>query len=582
MALSVLSLDREFAFHGSPHLCACIIIIIITAFVCAYTDVVVVVVVSTMLYESSGVSASRSSLVGVAISLTGNVLISLALNCQKLAHLRLQREAQGLDPDELSDDEGGDDGDGEHQPLLRHGAASSGTHHLAPHDGYGSASHGTPRSPATPKSRDSSQPSSRRSSSTTAKMANGQVKPAEVHDQQQQQQQQDGNGNERKESMSTEFLRSRLWWLGLGLMTLGELGNFLSYGFAPASLVAPLGAVALLSNVIISPILLKEHFRPSDLGGIALAIVGAVTVVFSSKQNDPTLTPDQLLQAILRTEFIVYVCIVVALIALLVWASSTSWGDRYIMVDVGVCALFGGFTVLSTKGLSSFLSQGKPWMLLRYPITYGLIVVLVGTALAQITYLNRALQRFDSREVIPTQFVMFTISAITGSAILYQDFANMDVHRLINFLFGCLTTFAGVFFLTRSKAEEEGDGDEELDVEYVDEEASEHAVQSPPSRTSQPVSSPIPVAIPRIHPAAANAARRGRRRLRSKRSIVGFTSGSVPTLALHRAPGAMMSTSLQETGSVPVVVARRSIFNPAFTIAYLDPSLPATPRRTRG
>lgn len=60
----------------------------------------------------------------------------------------------------------------------------------------------------------------------------------------------------------------------------------------------------------------------------------------------------------------------------------------------------GGFTVLSTKGLSSFVSQMGPFELLRYPVSYVLIAVLVGTALAQITYLNRALQRFDSREVI--------------------------------------------------------------------------------------------------------------------------------------------------------------------------------------
>ena len=90
-----------------------------------------------------------------------------------------------------------------------------------------------------------------------------------------------------------------------------------------------------------------------------------------------------------------------------------------------------------------------------------------------------------------------------------------------------------------------------------------------------------PVAVPRTHPAAANVARRGKRRLRSKRSIVGFSAGSVPTVAIQRVPNAFLSTSLQEASSVPVAIARRSIFNPAFTIAYLDQSLPSTPRRIR-
>jgi drug/metabolite transporter (DMT)-like permease len=209
-------------------------------------------------------------------------------------------------------------------------------------------------------------------------------------------------------------------------MTLGEFGNFLcefssplctvfsltffgssAYGFAPASLVAPLGAVALLSNVLISPVMLGEQFYPSDIGGIILAIIGAVTVVFSSKQSDATLSPDELLEAVKQKGFIAYVVIAIVLAASLAWASTTRLGQRWILLDVGVCAVLGGFTVLSTKGLSSLLSQGKPLELLHYPITYVMVVVLAGTALAQITYLNRALQRFDSREVIVSSFRAF-------------------------------------------------------------------------------------------------------------------------------------------------------------------------------
>lgn len=39
------------------------------------------------------------------------------------------------------------------------------------------------------------------------------------------------------------YLKSKLWWLGMVLIAVGEGGNFLSYGFAPASVVAPLGTV---------------------------------------------------------------------------------------------------------------------------------------------------------------------------------------------------------------------------------------------------------------------------------------------------------------------------------------------------
>lgn len=42
------------------------------------------------------------------------------------------------------------------------------------------------------------------------------------------------------------YLREIQWWSGLVIMALGELCNFAAYGFAPASVVTPLGALSVL------------------------------------------------------------------------------------------------------------------------------------------------------------------------------------------------------------------------------------------------------------------------------------------------------------------------------------------------
>lgn len=68
-------------------------------------------------------------------------------------------------------------------------------------------------------------------------------------------------------------------------------------------------------------------------------------------------------------------------------------------------------------------------MACSYPISYILIIVLVFTAIMQIKYLSKAMQRFDSTAVIPTQFVLFTLSAITGSAVIYRDFDDLRFMR---------------------------------------------------------------------------------------------------------------------------------------------------------
>ena len=55
--------------------------------------------------------------------------------------------------------------------------------------------------------------------------------------------------NEAKAEIDREhYTRNPLWWLGLALMVLGEVGNFSAYGFAPASLVAPLGTTTVIGE----------------------------------------------------------------------------------------------------------------------------------------------------------------------------------------------------------------------------------------------------------------------------------------------------------------------------------------------
>ncbi|EEB98847.1 hypothetical protein MPER_01579, partial [Moniliophthora perniciosa FA553] len=59
----------------------------------------------------------------------------------------------------------------------------------------------------------------------------------------------------------SDYLKSKLWWSGFLLMNVGEMGNFISYAWAPASIVAPLGTFALVANCFFAPLILGERFR---------------------------------------------------------------------------------------------------------------------------------------------------------------------------------------------------------------------------------------------------------------------------------------------------------------------------------
>ena len=138
---------------------------------------------------------------------------------------------------------------------------------------------------------------------------------------------------------------------------------------------------------------------------------------------------------------------------------------------------------MSTKGVASLLSN-TIWRVVTFPVTYLLVAILVSTAILQIKYVNRALQRFDSTQVIPTQFVLFTLSVIIGSAILYRDFERKAADDAGEFFAGCALTFLGVYCITSGRSkyreadEEEGSTDEEEGI-HLNAEDAEEALASP-------------------------------------------------------------------------------------------------------
>ncbi|KAI8142808.1 magnesium transporter NIPA-domain-containing protein [Fennellomyces sp. T-0311] len=253
---------------------------------------------------------------------------------------------------------------------------------------------------------------------------------------------------------NTRYLRSKVWWLGIILLGIGESGNFIAYGFAPASTIAPLGTTTLISNTILAPLLLDETFRKQDFFGVVLAMLGAAGVVSSTKHRETKLSPELVAAALMQSRSIVFYIISVGLILALT-ALSPQYGSENILIDIGLVALYGAYTVIATKSLSSMLNMTL-YKLFTYAISYILLIILFYTAIMQIKYLNKAMQRYDSTAVIPTQFVLFTLSAIAGSAVIYGDFDDDDPAHLARFAAGCITEFLGIFLITSGRHSQKG------------------------------------------------------------------------------------------------------------------------------
>lgn len=390
-----------------------------------------------------------SSLIGVVTAICGNVLISFALNTQRYAHMRLSRdrEARLHEKRKSAKRKGKSDDYGTQQREVAERRAEENRKAETNGSYTMEQAEETETQPLIPKL------DSRQVSSSSSEELN-----------------KDDTDDDDVEEKS--YLKSPIWWLGIGMMIVGETGNFLAYGFAPASIVSPLGVVALISNCLIAPLLLKEKFRIRDGVGVLIAVAGAVVVVLSASDSNPKLTPDAIWRLVTTWEFETYLGITVALIIALT-VLSNKYGHKTILIDIGLVGLYGGYTALSTKGIASLLTYSL-YKVVTFPISYLLLAVLVFTAVMQIKYVNRALQRFNSTMVIPTQFVMFTISVIVGSAILYRDFERESPEDAGKFVGGCSLTFFGVWCITSGRKSEQNDDyeDDEDDegISLVDEE----------------------------------------------------------------------------------------------------------------
>lgn len=257
--------------------------------------------------ESGGIHY-WSSLIGIVTALVGNVLISLALNIQRYAHIRITRE---WEQDKNQKENGWRRSHPNSNTAGPYGTIEGAERERTEHSDFEEY-----------RDEDGEYAEEGTDNHLESETSDRTARPGD------------------KIADRKSYLRSPYWWVGLVLMSLGETGNFLAYGFAPASIVSPLGVVALISNCIIAPCLLKEQFRQRDFWGVLVAIAGAVVVVLSAKSSEEKIGPHEIWIMITRWEFELYLGLTIALIFGLMWASG-KYGSRTILIDIGLVALFG-------------------------------------------------------------------------------------------------------------------------------------------------------------------------------------------------------------------------------------------------
>jgi drug/metabolite transporter (DMT)-like permease len=212
-------------------------------------------------------------------------------------------------------------------------------------------------------------------------------------------------------------------------------------------------------GIALRRVFFHERITKRNIFGVFVAIFGILFIILSIGQGHtgehPSLDPyERIVKTVSQMEFKVYCVItifcILTLLSLVDTSGTKSYELRSLFANLSLVALFGAYTALSTKALSSMLSFTFA-RAFSHPVTYILIFIIATTAILQIFFLNRALQCFDATTVVPIHFALFTMSVIIGSAIIFHEFEERDIFHTLIFFIGCCLTFIGVWLITSSR-----------------------------------------------------------------------------------------------------------------------------------
>ena len=120
------------------------------------------------------------------------------------------------------------------------------------------------------------------------------------------------------------YWRRPQWWVGLGCVVFGAIGDFAALGFASQAMVAALGgATTLVGNVIIANKWNKEPLFKTDLAGLCFVLLGAFTFAVTTPPS-ANWTLAQLRARFVSAEFLSYAAVNVAVGALLLGTIASS------------------------------------------------------------------------------------------------------------------------------------------------------------------------------------------------------------------------------------------------------------------
>ncbi|KAH6823737.1 magnesium transporter [Perilla frutescens var. hirtella] len=252
------------------------------------------------------------------------------------------------------------------------------------------------------------------------------------------------------------------WRIGILFFILGNSLNFISFGYAAQSLLAALGSIQFVSNILFAYFVLNKTVAVKVLIATAFIVLGNVFLVAFGNHQSPVYTPEQLAEKYGNTTFLIYCLILVVVVFLshsmyrrgeLMFALPGSdikpyWQMLLPLSYAVVSGAIGSCSVLFAKSLSNLLrlSMSNGYQLHNW-FTYSIILLFFSTAGFWMARLNEGLSLFDAILIVPMFQIVWTFFSICTGFVYFQEYQVFDALRTTMFILGMVSVFIGISLL---------------------------------------------------------------------------------------------------------------------------------------
>ena len=230
---------------------------------------------------------------------------------------------------------------------------------------------------------------------------------------------------------------------------------FASYPCAPGSLLAPLGSVQFVSNVVFLKLMHRAPITPRVVAATAAILVGCTLVILSSSRENPETTLTNLERWFSARSYLAYSLVLAALLPILQWAYTMHRRKRWVhrsgvlmpVCYVTISAIVGTWSTVLAKAVAGLLLGSIRDF--RHGLTWLAVSGMLGGQAFDLYRRTTALARFEPPQfIIPLLQVEITVFATVNNAVFFQE----RPRNPLLFMLGILGILVGVVGLSGSSA----------------------------------------------------------------------------------------------------------------------------------